>query len=496
MQHPDEGTIHAWIDGELSPEQASELTTHVAGCAECAAMVAEARGLVAASTRILTALDDVPGGVIPGVPDIAPAQIARRRWYQRTELRAAAALLFVVGGSLLVTRRGVNMDSTRAMIATAEKGQSVPAVGSDAAASSPAEAAQQPMADAATSSSVATAPSAAEGNAAKPLGERELLRRSGAKSSTPGQADQSLQLKETFEAQSSRLQARDEPRSLKRDAAKTQPTDMANVSPPVANAPPAAAIAQADAPAPPAVAARAEGRSDSADRGVVGGRVIDKQSGQGVSGAQVLVEGTGIAATTEKDGSFKIANVPPGDQRLRVRRLGYDAATVPLAKEARGTEVANVALARSNVMLEETVVTGVTVGKAVDASASVYATAGSAPLRIVRADSTGSTKRTVYEVAKGVEVTLTESPVETVAERNAAAREKAAAPQSPPPPAAQVETKQRQDALSGRAAAAVMSVPVLNSISWTERGKKFVLTGRLATKDLEALKARLVQARR
>lgn len=97
MQHPDEGTIHAWIDGQLSPEQGSEITTHAAGCAECAAMVAEARGLVAASTRILTALDDVPRGVIPGVPDIAPAQIARRHWYQRTDLRAAAALLFVVG---------------------------------------------------------------------------------------------------------------------------------------------------------------------------------------------------------------------------------------------------------------------------------------------------------------------------------------------------------------------------------------------------------------
>jgi hypothetical protein len=490
MQHPDEGTIHAWIDGELSPEQDSEIATHVAGCAECAAMVAEARGLVAASTRILTALDNVPGGVIPGVPDIAPAQIARRRWYQRTELRAAAALLFVVGGSLLVTRRGVDMDSTRAMIATTEKDRPVPTVGSDAAA------ARQPMADAATSSSVATAPSAAEGSAVKPLGERELMRRSEAESGGPGQADQSLQLKATFETQSSRLQARDEPRSLKRDAAKTQATDMANVSPPVANAPPAAAIAQADAPAPPAVAARAEGRSDSADRGVVGGRVIDRQNGQGVSGAQVLVEGTAIAAITEKDGSFKIANVPPGDQRLRVRRLGYDPTTVPLAKEARGTEVANVALARSNVMLEEAVVTGVTTGKVVDGS--VYAAAGSAPLRIVRADSTGSTKRTVYEVAKGVEVTLTESPVETVAERNATAREKAVVPQSPPPPAAQVETKQRQDALSGRAAGAVMSAPtpVLNSISWTERGRKFVLTGRLATKDLEALKARLAQARR
>ena len=80
MQHLDEGTIHAWIDGELSPEQGDEITAHVAECPECAAMVAEARGLVAASTRILTALDDVPGVVIQSIPDIASAQTVRRRW--------------------------------------------------------------------------------------------------------------------------------------------------------------------------------------------------------------------------------------------------------------------------------------------------------------------------------------------------------------------------------------------------------------------------------
>lgn len=449
MQHPDEGTVHAWIDGELSPEQASEIETHVAGCPECAAMVAEARGLVAASTRILTALDDVPGGVIPFVPDIAPAQLARRRWYQRTDLRAAAALLFVAGGSLLVARRGVDTESTRAMIATVDKGRPAPAVGSDAAATSPGEAAQESMADAATSSSATTAPSAAEGAVAKPLAARELMRRSEAKSSVTGSgpADLSLQNKAMLEAQSSRLQARDE--------------------------------------------------------GVVGGRVIDKQSGQGLPGAQVLVESTGIATTTEKDGSFEIANVPPGDQRLRVRRIGYDAATVPLAKEARGTEVANVALAPSQTALEEAVVTRVATAPAVAkvGATGMNKTIAAAPLRVIRADSTAGIRRTIYEVSKGVEVTLTESPVETVGERNAAARQKAAAPQSSAAlaaPAARAETKQRQDALSGQPAGAVMSAPTpaLNSISWTERGRKFVLTGRLATKDLEVVKARLVQARR
>src|SRR5260221_2832253 len=100
MQHLDEGTIHAWLDGELSPSDAEQIEAHTRECPECAQRVAEARGLIAASTRILNALDNVPSGVVPGAATpIAPAH--SRRWYDRTDLRAAAALLFVAGGLLI-----------------------------------------------------------------------------------------------------------------------------------------------------------------------------------------------------------------------------------------------------------------------------------------------------------------------------------------------------------------------------------------------------------
>ncbi|MBA3343294.1 MAG: zf-HC2 domain-containing protein [Gemmatimonadaceae bacterium] len=98
MQHPDEGMIHSWLDGELSPEEASHIEMHIAECAQCAGVVAEARGLVAASSRILIALDDVPGNVIP---ISAPR---KRAWYSRNDMRAAAALLLVASASLLVVR--------------------------------------------------------------------------------------------------------------------------------------------------------------------------------------------------------------------------------------------------------------------------------------------------------------------------------------------------------------------------------------------------------
>ena len=79
MQHPDEGTIHAWLDGELPEDQANEIAAHARDCPECSATVAEARGLIAASTRILTALDNVPAGVIPAEATAVPTAAAVRR---------------------------------------------------------------------------------------------------------------------------------------------------------------------------------------------------------------------------------------------------------------------------------------------------------------------------------------------------------------------------------------------------------------------------------
>ena len=101
MQHPDEGTIHAWLDGELSAEETQALESHVAGCAECSARVAEARGLIAASSRIVSALDIVPAGVIP-----AAAKPIRRQWYSTVQFRAAAGLLVVIGASTLLFSKG------------------------------------------------------------------------------------------------------------------------------------------------------------------------------------------------------------------------------------------------------------------------------------------------------------------------------------------------------------------------------------------------------
>ena len=107
MQHLDEGTIHAWIDGELPPDEAARVEAHVQSCAACGAMVAEARGLVAASSRIVSALDALPGAQRGVTPDGVPAFAARkapRRWATSRVTTAIAATLGLAAGVVLFFR--------------------------------------------------------------------------------------------------------------------------------------------------------------------------------------------------------------------------------------------------------------------------------------------------------------------------------------------------------------------------------------------------------
>ncbi|MBC7897102.1 MAG: zf-HC2 domain-containing protein, partial [Cytophagaceae bacterium] len=136
MQHPEEGTIHAWLDGELDAPEAAALDAHVAACATCAALVAEARGLTAASSRILSALDEVPAGVLPDakaptshkptlVPSAADPAVHRAAGEQQkasprprkrfnTQFAAAAAMLVMAVGTWTVLQRSVSSPSLAA----------------------------------------------------------------------------------------------------------------------------------------------------------------------------------------------------------------------------------------------------------------------------------------------------------------------------------------------------------------------------------------------
>lgn len=106
MQHLDEGTIHAWLDGELPLAEGEAAAAHVAQCEQCAMSMAEARGFIAASSRILTALDAVPGGVWPAAQKTAHVAGARApvRFRVSRAWMAAAAVLVLSTVTVIVIR--------------------------------------------------------------------------------------------------------------------------------------------------------------------------------------------------------------------------------------------------------------------------------------------------------------------------------------------------------------------------------------------------------
>ena len=98
--HPDEGTIHAWLDGALDDAESSRIAAHVAGCADCAAATAEARGLIAGAARVVRALDqnDARAGLVPSTEG------SLWRTLRVTPARAAIAATLLVVAGLTLTR--------------------------------------------------------------------------------------------------------------------------------------------------------------------------------------------------------------------------------------------------------------------------------------------------------------------------------------------------------------------------------------------------------
>ncbi len=122
MQHPDEGLIHAWLDGELDAAEAARVEGLVASDPAWGAAAAEARGLIAASSRIVGNLDHVPANVIPARP--APVRRGAPKWVWR-----AAAVLALMAGSAVVLERGTpELPAPRPAKAPIEEPSAVPPV--------------------------------------------------------------------------------------------------------------------------------------------------------------------------------------------------------------------------------------------------------------------------------------------------------------------------------------------------------------------------------
>ena len=98
MSHVDDGTLHAYLDGELSPAEAQGVDAHLAQCPGCRERLDEERALIARAGELL-ALATPPDRAVPPPPfrpgDFTPP--LRLWWRVRLPLAWAATVALALG---------------------------------------------------------------------------------------------------------------------------------------------------------------------------------------------------------------------------------------------------------------------------------------------------------------------------------------------------------------------------------------------------------------
>ena len=110
--------------------------------------------------------------------------------------------------------------------------------------------------------------------------------------------------------------------------------------------------------APLAVAAQAPTSATSVATGRIVGRIVDAESGQGLTDVGVQLVGTTVGTMSGVDGRFVLLKVPAGTVTLQARRIGYAPKTITgIMLPADGALELNVSLSQATVRLTAQVVT-------------------------------------------------------------------------------------------------------------------------------------------
>ncbi|HQT92510.1 MAG TPA: carboxypeptidase-like regulatory domain-containing protein, partial [Candidatus Kryptobacter bacterium] len=92
-------------------------------------------------------------------------------------------------------------------------------------------------------------------------------------------------------------------------------------------------------------------------QGTFQGFVLDSLTSSPLVGANVFLIGTGLGASADLDGHFRVSNIPPGSHSIRISYIGYSTRTIDVVFEDGGTVTANLMLLPQEVQGKEVVVT-------------------------------------------------------------------------------------------------------------------------------------------
>jgi hypothetical protein len=101
MSHVDDGTLHAYLDGELSPPEAQGVAGHLAQCPGCRGRLEEERAVITRATKLL-------GRAAPPDRELPPFRagdvqpLARLWWKARLPLAWAATVALALGIGMYV----------------------------------------------------------------------------------------------------------------------------------------------------------------------------------------------------------------------------------------------------------------------------------------------------------------------------------------------------------------------------------------------------------
>ncbi len=93
------------------------------------------------------------------------------------------------------------------------------------------------------------------------------------------------------------------------------------------------------------------------NNGIVQGRILDAKDGSPLWGANVMVKGTSLGASTDDEGRFKISNLPTGTLTLLIRYLGFEQVERSVQVEGAAIAFVEVKLSEATIQGEEITVT-------------------------------------------------------------------------------------------------------------------------------------------